>query len=101
MSTRPSFACMLHDIWIKIATSYAQKGWKFPMLVTHRLPGLSPLQSSLEENNVLSSVSLHHPKRKPILSEISDGGNIQLNVAHVKRFNVNTSPITLCMIANT
>ena len=60
----------------------------------HRANGLA----SLEENNVLSSVSLRHPKRKPILSGISDGGNIQLNVAHVKRFNVNTSPITLCYL---
>jgi hypothetical protein len=38
---RFSFARMLHNIWMKITTSYAQKGWGFPMSVTNRLPHLA------------------------------------------------------------
>jgi hypothetical protein len=38
MLSKLSFAQMLHDIWMKIATSYVQKGWKFPTFVTNHLP---------------------------------------------------------------
>ena len=38
MLSRLSFSHMLHDIWMKIVTSYAQKGWKFPTFITYHLP---------------------------------------------------------------
>lgn len=40
MSSRLSFACMLHDIWMKVATSYALKEWKSQIL-HYKLPSPS------------------------------------------------------------
>ena len=53
MSSWLSFSCMLHDIWMKIAASCTQKGWKFPMLVIDCLPYLALMHSCLAIPRVL------------------------------------------------
>ena len=108
LSTKLSFACMLHNIQTKFATSYAQKGWKFPMFIIDHLPHLHscfptirvvvPLLSRLVFFGFLFRITKQGKQR--VVYKLTMHYGLGLDCHGVGVINTNTHSLLLCFHPN-